>query len=78
MVTLLVLSTPTLAGEPGTCQGIVVEESYDQVLNKIIPVHPPTNPLEAQDKVTYHDENGNRIMIQPAVIVSAQENYVEE
>jgi len=59
--------------KPGTSMKVVVNESFDEVMNKCSPVSAPTSSLEHRQNLFYTTLNGRGIMIPPGLI-----SFVEE
>jgi hypothetical protein len=50
-----------------------VKDSFDQVVEKVFPLNPPTSALEAREAVMYEGVDGERL-----VIFQSRISYVKE
>lgn len=71
--------TLTIAGsESGIGKTIDVSESYDEVLNKVVPISPPSSAEGHQINFTYNKADGSgRVLVHPNLIGTAEENPEE-
>lgn len=71
MATKLILAIQDPEGDSSAV--IKVEETFDEVLDHIMPISQPSSSLEMRQCVTYITTEGNRVMVNSHHIMWAEE-----
>lgn len=64
--------------EAGVSAQRLVEESFDRVMDLIMPLEQPSSALQAREALTLHAEGGDRIYVRPEAVVLIEENAEED
>ena len=78
MATRIVVPMSPAEGEAyGRSTQFFVQESYDEILERMAPLTPPTSALEHRMTLTFTLTNGNRLYLHPKDIMWIEENAEE-
>ena len=72
---LVMTFSPGVDSEGGT-EGsavIYVMESFDEVMDRVMPVQSPSSNLEMRENLVYHTMEGKRISVHPNLIATVEE-----
>jgi uncharacterized protein YlzI (FlbEa/FlbD family) len=55
-------------------EGFVVQEDFDEVIDRIYPINAPSSAIESRGSMIYTLEEGRRLLISPNAVQSIEEN----
>lgn len=76
MATRLVVGVQSPGGDGS--HEFFVDEDFDEACERIQPLHPPTTDLERRGACIWTKTNGNRLLLNPNLIVWAEEDHEED